>query len=122
VTGAANVWVYDRPAASSRSRSFYLRTKGQLQDGIKALNFDRLSLFQPSMIVTPTNRYGLSQAALLFAMPLLDPLLLGSLRQYRSIQVERLGAAMANNLLKDQRGVEALHWVDFIALSNSTNC
>ena len=44
------------------SRSFYLRTKGRLEASLKALEFDRLSLFHPSMIVTPTNRYGVSQA------------------------------------------------------------
>src|SRR5215218_3210558 len=48
--------------ASSTSALFYLRTKGQLEEGLKALGFERLSLFQPSMILTPTNRYGLLQA------------------------------------------------------------
>ncbi len=45
---------------SSTSSSFYLRTKGELIEALEALNFERLSVFQPSMILTPTNRYGLS--------------------------------------------------------------
>ena len=40
----------------SKSRSFYLRIKGELEEALVALNFERLSLFQPSMILTPTNR------------------------------------------------------------------
>ena len=103
--------------ASASSSSFYLRTKGELNDGLKALKFERLSLFQPSMIVTPQNRYGATQAVMLFAMPLLDPLLLGSMNKFRSIDVQKLGEAMANNLLLEKTGVEALHWRDIMALA-----
>jgi uncharacterized protein YbjT (DUF2867 family) len=104
--------------ADAASRSFYLRTKGELEEGLKALNFDRLSLFQPSMIITPTNRYGAFQAFLLFIMPLIDPLLAGRLCHFRSIHVEKLGKAIANNLLKNTRGLEILHWREFIELSD----
>ena len=71
------------------------------------------------MIITPTNRYGVGQAVLLKAMPLLDRALIGSLRKFRSIRAERLGVALAMNLLTDKPGVETLHWDDFMALSNS---
>ena len=50
---------------NAQSASFYLRTKGELVEALKALNFDRLSIFEPSMILTPTNRYGFSQGVLL---------------------------------------------------------
>ena len=103
-------------SANSKSSSFYLRTKGELEDGLKALDFERLSLFQPSMIVTPTNRYGLGQAVLLKAMPMLDPLLIGPLRKFRSIRVEQLGKAIAMNVLREKRGVETLRYDDFLAI------
>jgi uncharacterized protein YbjT (DUF2867 family) len=103
--------------ASATSASFYLRTKGELEEGLKALNFERLSLFQPSMILTPTNRYGMLQAITLFTFPFLDPFLVGSLRKYRGIRVDRLGAAIAMNVLQDAQGVETLQWDDFMRLS-----
>ncbi len=103
---------------SATSKSFYLRTKGELEEGLKSLGFERLSLFQPSMILTPTNRYGLSQAITLAVMPLINPLLFGSLQKFRGIPVETLGAAMARNLEQVGESVETLHWRDFIALSN----
>ncbi len=104
--------------ADSRSRSFYLQTKGELEDGIRALAFKRLSLFQPSMIMTPTNRYGLSQAFFLRAMPLIDPLLIGSTRKFRSVQVETLGRVMAVNALRSSTfiGVETLRFDEIVAL------
>ena len=71
-------------AVDSKSGSFYLRTKGELQDALVALNFERLSLFQPSMLLTPTNRYGFGQGVLLALWPILTPLLLAL---YANIEV-----------------------------------
>ncbi len=105
--------------ANPRSASFYLRSKGELEEGLKALGFERLSLFQPSMILTPTNRYGWTQALTLKLMPWVNPVLLGVARKFRGIPVERLGASMALNLLRPGRGLETLHWTDVMALTAS---
>ncbi len=100
----------------ANSNSFYLRSKGELVEEIKALQFERFSVFQPSMILTPTNRYGLLQGITLKVWPLLQPFLRGKLQKYRGIPVEVLGKAMAINVLKEQNGVEHLQWDDFYAI------
>lgn len=104
----------------SRSRSFYLRTKGELQEALQALDFERLSLFQPSMILTPTNRYGWSQALTLAVWSKLDGLLRGRLRRFRGIEVEELGRAMAVNASNEGSGLEILQWPDFKRLAKLT--
>ena len=103
---------------SSKSSSFFLRTKGELEDGLEALGFERLSLFHPSMIMTPTNRYGLSQGITLAVMPWLDHILVGPLKKFRSISSEKLGKSIAMNLLESSHatGTESLQWGDFIRL------
>ncbi|MBX2871527.1 MAG: NAD(P)H-binding protein [Saprospiraceae bacterium] len=98
---------------SSNSSNFFLRTKGELVQALEALEFEQLSIFQPSMILTPTNRYGFTQAVTLLIWPVLQPLLLGSLRKYRGIRVEQLGKAIALNILDRKQGVEKLVWDDF---------
>lgn len=103
--------------ADRASRSLYLRTKGQLEDGLRELGFQRLSLFRPSMILTPTNRYGISQGIALAVWPHLTPILAGPLRKYRGIAVERLGKAMALNLRGGASGAEVLHWDAIDALA-----
>ena len=105
--------------ANAQSRSFYLRVKGELQDALIALNFERLSLFQPSMILTPTNRYGLSQALTLALWPTLSHAMIGPMRKFRGVRVDTLGAAMAKNLSTKGRGVETLQWERFDALANA---
>jgi uncharacterized protein YbjT (DUF2867 family) len=96
-----------------KSSSFYLRTKAELVEVLKDLNFERLSVFQPSMILTPTNRYGILQGITLAVWPKLNFLLKGSAMQYRGVKVEQLGKAMARNIYKNETGYETLTWEDF---------
>ncbi len=103
--------------ANSKSKSFYLRTKGELEDGLQALAFKRLSLFHPSMIFTPHNRYVLSQGLMLKVWPHLNFVLAGSLRKYRGIEVESLGRAIAVNAMKPGPVFEVLSWDEITALS-----
>jgi len=102
---------------NAKSNSFYLRTKGELVEDLKALNFERLSIFQPSMILTPTNRYGIAQAITLKVWPLLKPLLMGDMRKYRGIPVKVLGQAMAKNLFMEGKGYEILQWDEFYSIN-----
>ena len=115
--GVAHFELLSSVGADARSRSLYLRTKGELCDAVVALGFQRLSLFQPSMILTPTNRYGVVQGLALALWPKLDKVLRGSWRKYRGVAVETLGAAMAANLHTHASGVEWLTWTDFHALA-----
>lgn len=101
----------------ANSRSFFLRTKGELELELMALNFEKLSLFHPSMILTPTNRYGFSQALTLAVWPLLKPVLAGPLRKMRGVEVQRLGQAIALNLETQKSAKKVLEWDDFMALT-----
>ena len=98
---------------NSKSASFYLRTKGELENGLRELNFNRLSLFHPSMILTPENRYGLSQKLTLMTWPFVSKLFVGNLRKFRGIPVDILGASIAKNTTTEKSGVEILEWSDF---------
>lgn len=102
--------------ASASSKSHYLKIKGELIDELQALSFDRLSIFQPSMILTPYNRYGFSQAMVLAIWPKLNFLLIGSAKKYRGIAVEKLGQAITLNSYNKNTGFEILQWNDFMNL------
>lgn len=117
--GVAHFQLLCSVAADSNSRSFYLRTKGELQDELKALSFDRLSIFQPSMMLTDHNRYGLMQALTLSLWPLLGRLLIGRMRKYRGIHVADLGRAIASNIRTPGTGVEELQWNDFVRIASA---
>lgn len=103
----------------SKSTSFYLRSKGELVDELKALNFKRLSIFEPSMILTPTNRYGVAQAITLKVWPLLNPIFFGGLTKYKGVKVNILGQAMAKNVFTSGSGFEVLQWNEFNSICES---
>ena len=112
-TGVKHFELLSSIGVSALSRSFFLRTKGELIEALEALQFERLSIFQPSMILTPTNRYGISQAIVLKVWPKLDFLLQGKAKQYRGVKVEELGKAIANNSLTTGVGTEYLQYDHF---------
>jgi uncharacterized protein YbjT (DUF2867 family) len=99
-----------------KSSTYYLRIKGELVEALKTLDFERLSIFKPSMILTPTNRYGFAQGVTLAIWPVLDKLFFGGARKYKGVKVEDLGGAMERNLFSEARGYEELTWDDFQGL------
>lgn len=102
--------------AKAKSSSYYLGIKGEIEAKVKALGFPRVSFFRPSLLVTPSNRYGALQGWLLKWFPRLEGALVGPLRIYRSIRVEELGTAMVRNAERTGMGVEILHWPEFKSL------
>jgi len=103
--------------ADAGSRSYYLKMKGELEAQVIALGFPRTSLFRPSMLLTPHNRYGAGQAILLAVWPKLRWLLAGPLRKLRGVTVADLGRAFARDAERDDLGVHVYHWDEFSALA-----
>ncbi len=102
--------------SNSGSMNYYLRTKGELNDELVRMGFERLSIYQPSMIMTPQNRYGWTQGIALKIWPKFDHILHGGYRKYRGIKVDMLGKAIANNVFVEKTGVEFLQYDDFLNL------
>src|SRR5262245_58200039 len=90
--------------SDARSMSYYLRLKGTQEERVKALGFERTSLFRPSLLITPQNRYGAQQAVFLAVWPRLHWMLAGPLRRFRGVRVEDLGRAMAMDAAPDAPG------------------
>lgn len=99
--------------SDASSRSFFLRTKWELINELDALNFEQLSIFQPSMIITPTNRYWITQWLTLKIRPRIDRLFFGSWKKFRWIPVEKLGKSIALKSLESWKGMNIYSREDF---------
>ncbi len=95
VAGVQHFVLLSSIEADPQSRNRYLRTKGELEAGLMGLEFARLSLFQPSMILTPQNRYGWTQGLMLAVWPRLHGLMRGGWTRFRGVMVRTLGRAIA---------------------------
>ena len=102
---------------NAKSSTFYLRIKGELVEELKKLSFDRLSIFKPSMILTPTNRYDWKQGLTLKVWPIIQALFIAGAKQFRGVKVETLGRAFIANLSTGERGYEELTWAEFQGLA-----
>lgn len=116
--GVEHFEILSSMGSSAKSKNYYFRTKGELEEGLEELGFKRLSVFRPSTILTPENRYGVSQAIALKVTRMINPLFTGSATKYRGIDVDVLGRAIANNVIANDsaEGTEVLRWQDFLDL------
>ncbi|MCB9261771.1 MAG: NAD(P)H-binding protein [Flavobacteriales bacterium] len=117
-SGVQHFEILSSVGANSKSRNFYLKVKGELQEELSKLDFKRLSVFQPSMILTPTNRFGFTQWLMLRLFPLFKPLMQGSMTKYRGIAVQSLGEAMALNIFNQKSKEEILQWKEMENLTS----
>jgi uncharacterized protein YbjT (DUF2867 family) len=103
--GARQMMAVSSTMALPDSNNFYLKTKGQAEQGINDLKFDRIDFMRPGLLRGDRNgptRPGEMVGALI--SPLTDMLLMGSLRKYRSISADSVARAMANLVSAQERG------------------
>ncbi|UHA74589.1 NAD(P)H-binding protein [Paenibacillus sp. 481] len=84
--GAARMFVVTALGADAKSRIFYSRTKGELEDALQELPFSALYLFRPSLLLGDRSERRLGEMAGAIVMRALDPIMArGRLKRYRAI-------------------------------------
>ncbi|AMQ88249.1 MULTISPECIES: NAD(P)H-binding protein [Marinobacter] len=90
--------------ASSRSTVFYSRVKGELEDAVRGLGFDYLSIYHPSLLLGDRKEHRTGEAIGMAVMPLANRALIGPLQKYRAIEAETVAEAMVNDLMESDNG------------------
>jgi uncharacterized protein YbjT (DUF2867 family) len=80
--------------ADANSGNFYLKTKGQIQDFLKASNFESVSIFQPSLLLGNRKEFRLGEKIGAFFMKLFSFLLIGNIKKYKPIESEAVAKAL----------------------------
>jgi uncharacterized protein YbjT (DUF2867 family) len=91
--------------ANSQSSNFYTSMKGETEADIEKAGVKCLHIYRPSFLVGARNESRPRERFFLGLMKLINPLLIGSLRNYRSIPAETVAGAMFNESIKKQEGV-----------------
>jgi uncharacterized protein YbjT (DUF2867 family) len=103
--GAGHMLAVSSTMAVSNSTNFYLKTKGQAEDAIAALGFDRVDFLRPGLLRGERGGpFRSGEAIGMLISPLTDLLLMGSLRKYRSIAARDVARAMANLVFATGQG------------------
>ncbi|TWR29852.1 NAD-dependent epimerase/dehydratase family protein [Mucilaginibacter pallidiroseus] len=90
--------------ANKDSSIFYTKTKGELEDDLKALRLQSLHIYQPSMLIGERkgNRAIENLYGAIFKIS--DPLLIGKLKKYRSVKGAKVAQAMYIKSLEHATG------------------
>lgn len=80
--------------ADSKSRIFYNRIKGEMEEAILSENLKKTHLLQPSFIVGNRNEQRVGEKIGILLFRLIQPLLIGKLKKYRITKAEDIAKAM----------------------------
>ncbi len=93
--GARRAILVSSVGASRQSANFYLRVKGEVEDEIAKIGFERLDIMQPGLLLGARGEQRTGEAIAQALSPLYNPLLIGAkLRRYRSIAASDVAKAM----------------------------
>lgn len=110
--GATGISLVSSVGADASSKNFYLKTKGQLEDAIKSLGFSSINIYRPGILMGDRSETRPLEGLGKIVFQVIDPLLLGYLSPYRSVQANLLASTMIDNA--DQfKGINYFYFKDF---------
>ena len=80
--------------ANSNSSGSYLRNKGQVEEELNNLNFSKLKVIRPSILLGNRKVFRLGERIGIFSMKALSIFFIGSLKKYKPIQAQNVAKAM----------------------------
>ena len=92
--GVPNMVLVSAAGADARSKSFYMRVKGEAEDAVSRVGFKRLDILAPGLLRGErVDDLRLAERAAIVAAPMIDPLLSGKWERFRSIDAGLVAAA-----------------------------
>jgi uncharacterized protein YbjT (DUF2867 family) len=79
---------------ASMKGGFYLRTKAEMENGTSAFFPGRIFHFRPSFLTGDRKEFRFAEKIAFGVMKIIDPLLIGSQKKYRSMPADKLAKAM----------------------------
>jgi uncharacterized protein YbjT (DUF2867 family) len=110
--------VVSSAGADSHAKSFYLRTKGEMEEGLVAMNLPALDILQPGLLLGLRREIRPLELAASVLMPLVNPLLVRSYAPYRGIPVRTVALAMLGAARSARRGSNRYSYDGIVALAH----
>lgn len=92
--GIPHFIVISAMGASEKAAAYYSRVKGKLETGLIALDFPHLSIVRPSLLTGEREEFRLGERAGAAVLAIVNPLMIGPLKNVRSIPAEQVALAM----------------------------
>lgn len=102
--GAAQFNVISAMGANSNSAFFYNHVKGEVEEALQMMNFSSLHIFRPSLLTGDRGESRLAERMAIVLSKVVNPLLMGQLKKYRSIPASVVAKAMYNISVEPRTG------------------
>jgi uncharacterized protein YbjT (DUF2867 family) len=109
--------VVSSAGASAHSGNLYLRTKGEMEEGLMRMNMEALDILQPGVLLGWRSEIRPVELAVRVLMPLVNPFLLGSAVVYRGIAARTVALAMLGAARTGRRGTNRYTYAGILALA-----
>ena len=109
--GATKISLISSVGANPYVNNFYLRTKGEVEEEIKKIDFQVINIFCPSLLLGRRDESRLLEKIGQNLSSFLNLFLIGPLRKYRSVKAANVAYCMANYEQSD--GISYLYFDDF---------
>ncbi|MNL14010.1 Semialdehyde dehydrogenase, NAD binding domain [compost metagenome] len=103
--GASQYHLVSAMGANVKSSIFYSRLKGEVERDLKTIPFKAVHIYRPSLLDGNRKESRTAEGFMIGLMRLLNPLLIGPLKKYRSIRIEKVASAMLKQSLKQHSGI-----------------
>jgi len=91
--------------ANSQASSYYLRFKGETEEDVKKAGVKGVFIYRPGFLIGDRKERRPMEKLLKVISVIVDPLLFGSLKKYRSTQAKDVARAMFNQSIKNNEGI-----------------
>jgi len=118
--GCEKIIIVSSVGADSRSKTFYLKLKGEVEDALQHAGLRAVHIMQPSMLLGDRKEHRSGEKILQSSMKFISGLLGGSLRKYKAIHGRTVAAAMLNAAKKEDPGFFRYTYDKIKELSAST--
>ncbi len=108
--GAKMVSLVSAVGANATSSIFYIRTKGETERDVIAVDFEHTHIFRPSMIMGSREESRPLEKVFINLFSVVNLLLVGKLNKYRGITAQEIAKSMLKAAQQPTEKVKVDHW------------
>jgi uncharacterized protein YbjT (DUF2867 family) len=116
-TGCEKFIIVTCVGADSKSGTFYLKLKGEVEDAIIQSGIESVHIMQPSMLLGDRKEKRTVENIMQGVMNVVSVVMIGSLQKYKSIHGKDIAMAMLHASEKDSKGIFRYTYNDMVTLS-----
>ena len=109
--GATKISLVSSVGANPFAKNFYLKTKGEVEEEIKKIDFQYINIFRPSLLLGHREENRTLEKIGQNLSSFINLFLIGSLSKYKSIKSSNVAYCLAN--YKQSGGIKYLYFDDF---------